>query len=158
MNKNEILVLDTETTGFLGNAEVLQVSILDGEGTVLTTAQCLLHPNRNPHLTRADIEQNLCDWLGVSKVLWLGNGLFDDHTDGHVDDIACFAKPGVVLAQRTPRVLQGAELDLACDQVQARWELNTTRWAKVFVPARDAEAGSKTGKAKVSRIGRGATV
>ena len=74
---------------------------VDGEGTVLTTAQCLLHPNRNPHLTRADIEQNLCDWLGVSKVLWLGNGLFDDHTDGHVDDIACFAKPGVVLAQRT---------------------------------------------------------
>ena len=64
----------------------------------------------------------------------------------------------VVLAQRTPRVLQGAELDLACDQVQARWDLNTTRWAKVFVPARDAEAGSKTAKAKVSRIGRGATV
>jgi hypothetical protein len=54
----------------------------------------------------------------------------------------------VVLAQRTPRVLQGAELDLACDQVQARWDLNTTRWAKVFVPARDAEAGSKTAKAK----------
>jgi len=64
----------------------------------------------------------------------------------------------VVLAQRTPRVLQGAELDQACDQVQARWDLNTTRWAKVFVPARDAEAGSKTAKAKVSRIGRGATV
>ena len=61
----------------------------------------------------------------------------------------------VVLAQRTPRVLQGAELDLACDQVQARWDLNTTRWAKVFVPARDAEAGSKTAKAKVVRIGRG---
>jgi hypothetical protein len=62
----------------------------------------------------------------------------------------------VVLAQRTPRVLQGAELDLACDQVQARWDLNTTRWAKVFVPARDAEAGSKTARSKVVRIGRGA--
>ena len=61
----------------------------------------------------------------------------------------------VVLAQRTPRVLQGAGLDLACDQVHARWDLNTTRWAKVFVPARDAEAGSKTAKAKVVRIGRG---
>ncbi|NIF84112.1 spermidine synthase [Comamonas sp. Tr-654] len=62
----------------------------------------------------------------------------------------------VVLAQRRPRVLQGAELDLACDQVQARWDLNTTRWAKVFVPARDAEAGSKTVRAKVDRISRGA--
>ena len=62
----------------------------------------------------------------------------------------------VVLAQRTPRVLQGAELEAACDQVQARWDLNTTRWAKVFVPARDAEAGSKTAKAKVSRISRNA--
>lgn len=62
----------------------------------------------------------------------------------------------VVLAQRRPRVLQGAELDLACDQVQARWDLNTTRWAKVFVPARDAEAGSKTARSRVARIGRGA--
>ncbi|WP_043003424.1 spermidine synthase [Comamonas testosteroni] len=62
----------------------------------------------------------------------------------------------VVLAQRRPRVLQGSELDLACDQVQARWDLNTTRWAKVFVPARDAEAGSKTARSRVARIGRGA--
>lgn len=62
----------------------------------------------------------------------------------------------VVLAQRRPRVLQGTELDLACDQVQARWDLNTTRWAKVFVPARDAEAGSKTARSRVARIGRGA--
>ncbi|MGU3625531.1 spermine/spermidine synthase domain-containing protein [Comamonas sp. C24C] len=62
----------------------------------------------------------------------------------------------VVLAQRRPRVLQGTELDLACDQVQARWDLNTTRWAKVFVPARDAEAGSKTARSRVARVGRGA--
>jgi len=62
----------------------------------------------------------------------------------------------VVLAQRRPRVLQGTELDLACDQVQARWDLNTTRWAKVFVPARDAEAGRKTARSKVVRIDRGA--
>ena len=62
----------------------------------------------------------------------------------------------VVLAQRRPRVLQGNELDLACDQVQARWDLNTTRWAKVFVPARDAEAGRKTARSKVVRIDRSA--
>ena len=57
----------------------------------------------------------------------------------------------VVLAQRTPRVLQGAELDDACDQVQARWDLPTARWAKVFVPARDAEAGRKPLKPKVAK-------
>lgn len=62
----------------------------------------------------------------------------------------------MVLAQRRPRVLQGTELDLACDQVQARWDLNTTRWAKVFVPARDAEAGRKTARSKVVRIDRSA--
>ena len=62
----------------------------------------------------------------------------------------------VVLAQRRPRVLQGNELDLACDQVQARWDLNTTRWAKVFVPASDAEAGRKTARSKVVRIDRSA--
>ncbi|MEF8766147.1 agmatine deiminase family protein, partial [Stenotrophomonas sp. A3_2] len=71
---------------------------VDGEGTVLTTEQCLLHPNRNPHLGRADIEANLRNWLGVETVLWLGEGLENDETDGHVDDIACFARPGVVIA------------------------------------------------------------
>lgn len=70
---------------------------VDGEGTVLTTRQCLLHDNRNPHLTEADIETNLKEWLGVSTVVWLENGLENDETDGHVDDIACFSKPGQVL-------------------------------------------------------------
>jgi agmatine deiminase len=71
---------------------------VDGEGTLLTTEQCLLHPNRNPHLTRAAIEENLCAWLGISSIIWLGEGLENDETDGHVDDIACFAAPGVVIA------------------------------------------------------------
>jgi agmatine deiminase len=71
---------------------------VDGDGTVLTTEQCLLNPNRNPTLSRAEIEDNLRRWLGVSRVLWLGQGLENDHTDGHVDDIACFVRPGVVMA------------------------------------------------------------
>jgi len=71
---------------------------VDGEGTMLTTEQCLLHPNRNPHLTRAAIEENLRAWLGISSIIWLGEGLENDETDGHVDDIACFAAPGVVIA------------------------------------------------------------
>jgi agmatine deiminase len=70
---------------------------VDGEGTVLTTEECLLNPNRNPDLDRAEIERLLCEYLGASKVLWLGAGLPGDETDGHVDNIACFVAPGVVL-------------------------------------------------------------
>ncbi len=69
----------------------------DGEGTLITTEQCLLNPNRNPHLSRAEIEQALKHWLGVHTVIWLGQGLENDHTDGHVDDITCFARPGAVI-------------------------------------------------------------
>lgn len=74
---------------------------VDGEGTVLTTEQCLLNPNRNPDVTKAQVEQNLRDWLGVSTVIWLPEGIEDDETDGHVDEIACFVRPGVVLALST---------------------------------------------------------
>ena len=74
---------------------------VDGEGTVLTTEQCLLNPNRNPDVTKAQVEQNLRDWLGVSTVIWLPEGLEDDVTDGHIDEIACFVRPGVVLALST---------------------------------------------------------
>ncbi|MBI3512626.1 MAG: agmatine deiminase family protein [Proteobacteria bacterium] len=71
---------------------------VDGEGTALVTEQCLMNPNRNPALKRADVEAHLQDWLGVKTVIWLGQGLIDDETDGHVDNLACFARPGVVLA------------------------------------------------------------
>lgn len=71
---------------------------VDGEGTLLTTEQCLLNPNRNPDLTRKDIERLLASYLGIQTVIWLGEGLQDDDTDGHVDQLACFIKPGAVLA------------------------------------------------------------
>jgi agmatine deiminase len=70
---------------------------VDGEGTVLTTEECLLNPNRNPELSREQIERALRDYLGAEKVVWLGRGTFADETDGHVDNLACFARPGVVL-------------------------------------------------------------
>ena len=70
---------------------------VDGEGTALVTEQCLLNPNRNPELSRADIEATLNDYLGTAKVIWLGAGVVADETDGHVDNLACFARPGVVL-------------------------------------------------------------
>jgi agmatine deiminase len=70
---------------------------VDGEGTVMATEECLLNPNRNPELARQQIERVLFDHLGASKMIWLGNGVFDDETDGHIDNLACFARPGVVL-------------------------------------------------------------
>ncbi len=69
----------------------------DGQGTLLTTKQCLLHPNRNPQLNREQIEQKFYEHLGVSKVLWLGQGIAGDDTDGHIDDIARFVAPQKVV-------------------------------------------------------------
>jgi agmatine deiminase len=70
---------------------------VDGEGTVLTTEECLLNPNRNPDLSREQVELGLREYLGAEKVIWLGNGVVNDETDGHVDELACFVRPGVVL-------------------------------------------------------------
>ena len=69
---------------------------VDGEGTLLTTEECVLNPNRNPDLSRKEIEGHLKAYLGVEKVLWLGAGAHLDETDGHVDNLCCFVRPGVV--------------------------------------------------------------
>ena len=73
---------------------------VDGQGTLITTEQCLLHPKRNPGLSRDEIARRLQDALGVHTVVWLGQGLVEDlDTDGHVDNIAAFIAPGHVLLQ-----------------------------------------------------------
>jgi len=74
----------------------------DGEGTLLTTEQCILNDNRNPGLSKAEAEHELCHALGVKKVIWLPGDPHDDETDGHVDGLACFVRPGVVLAELDP--------------------------------------------------------
>ncbi|MFC3851368.1 agmatine deiminase [Salinispirillum marinum] len=69
---------------------------VDGEGTVLVTEACLLHPNRNPELSRGEIEQRLCDYLSVEKVLWIAEGIYEDETNDHIDNVACFIRPGEI--------------------------------------------------------------
>ena len=69
---------------------------VDGEGTVLTTEMCLLSEGRNPDMDRGAIERMLCDYLGCEKVLWLRDGIDPDETNGHIDDVACFIRPGEV--------------------------------------------------------------
>lgn len=78
---------------------------VDGEGTCLTTEECLLNKNRNPHLSKEQIENELKAYLGVRKIIWLPRGLLgDEDTNGHIDNMCCFVKPGVVLLSWTDDV------------------------------------------------------
>ena len=77
---------------------------VDGEGTVMTTEECLLSEGRSSHLTKEEIEKVLCDYLNCSKVLWIPKGIYNDETNGHVDNICNFVKPGVVVLAWTDDV------------------------------------------------------
>jgi agmatine deiminase len=88
-----LLQLPRFTPGIVMEGGSIEVN---GNGCVLTTEQCLLNANRNPSLSKAEIEQYLKNYLGVEKVLWLGEGIVGDDTDGHIDDIARFAAPNVI--------------------------------------------------------------
>jgi agmatine deiminase len=91
---------------------------VDGEGTVLVTEECLLHANRNPALTKAQIEERLRVYLGVQSVIWLPHGLTADHdTNGHIDNIACFARPGVALLSWTDE--EADEMYAICREAEA---------------------------------------
>ncbi|MCB1693815.1 MAG: agmatine deiminase family protein, partial [Pseudomonadales bacterium] len=77
-------IRSTRTEGFVLEGGSIHV---DGEGTLLTTEECLLNPNRNPGLSKTDIEAALCASLGVETVIWLAEGIYNDETDGHIDNM-----------------------------------------------------------------------
>ena len=102
--------LDDQVAGlFLAKMQHKQIDIpmvleggsihVDGEGTLLSTKECLLNENRNPSMTQDEIESILSEALGVDKFLWLDYGLYGDETDGHIDNIACFVRPSEVMLQ-----------------------------------------------------------
>lgn len=82
------------TEGFVLEGGSIHV---DGEGTLITTEECLLNANRNPHLNREQIEALLAEHLAIDTVIWLPDGLYNDETDGHVDNFCCYVRPGEVL-------------------------------------------------------------
>ena len=75
----------------------------NGKGTLLTTTACLLNKNRNPHLNQKQIEEYLTNYYGVSNILWLGDGIVGDDTDGHIDDITRFVNEETVVSVVEPK-------------------------------------------------------
>ena len=98
-NKIAKFMIENSSAKYFKNNMILEGGSIhvDGEGTLLTTEQCLLNKNRNSKLSIKEIENNLKEFFNVNKIIWLKNGT-DEGTDGHVDNIACFVKPGTVIA------------------------------------------------------------
>ena len=120
---------------------------VDGEGTALTTRQCLLNPNRNPGLDQGELEAALGDGLGIEKVLWLDEGLLNDHTDGHIDTLARFVAPGVVVCMEAREAgdPNAATLDRLAADLAAMTDARGRRLQVVRLPSpgpvRDEEGG-----------------
>jgi len=116
---------------------------VDGEGACLTTRQCLLNPNRNPQLSASGIEEGLQEQLGIEKTIWLGDGLLNDHTDGHVDNVARFVGSGRVLCMRpsgSDDPNRKALENIAGELAQAR-DANGRKLAVVQIPSPGLVAG-----------------
>ena len=121
------------------NAWVLEGGSIDvdGAGTCLTTRQCLLNTNRNPHLSQREIEERLYQSLGIKKLIWLGDGLANDHTDGHVDNIARFIAPGVVMCMEPAGVddPNTDALNAIIADLKAATDINGRKLEVVTVPS-----------------------
>ena len=115
----------------------------DGDGIILTTSQCLLNPNRNPTLTKSKIERNVLSHLGATKTLWLPYGLaFDEDTNGHVDNMATFVRPGEVLLSWTDEEGNGGEGEVEKNYERCRVAEEVLKW----------EEDAKGRKVKIHRL------
>lgn len=108
---------------------------VDGEGTLITTEECLLNKNRNPNLSKSEIEKKLKEYLNIEKIIWLKKGIYNDETDGHVDNICCFARPGEVLLAWTN------------DKTDPQYDISKENW-EILKNAKDA----KGRKLKINKI------
>ncbi len=127
---------------------------VNGEGCVLTTEQCLLNSNRNPQLTKDEIEQYLRQYLGVEKVLWLGEGIVGDDTDGHIDDIARFVAPNTIVCavEEDP---EDANYELLQDnlrRLQAMTDANDRPFEIVTLPMPGVVGGESTDNRNLDRL------
>ena len=114
----EILGLPVYSPGMVLEGGSIDVN---GQGTLLTTKSCLLNPNRNPDLSQEYIEKNLREFLGVKKILWLGDGIEGDDTDGHIDDLTRFVGPSSVVT-----VVEEDENDSNYEPLRANLDLLRT--------------------------------
>lgn len=109
---------------------------VNGAGVVMTTEQCLLNPNRNPDLNRGEIEEYLREFLGVQKVLWLGEGIVGDDTDGHIDDIARFVSATTIVCalEKDPTDANYKLLQDNLDRLQRATDANGRAYEIVTLP------------------------
>jgi agmatine deiminase len=123
------------------NTMVLEGGSIDvnGRGLLLTTEQCLLNPNRNPRLSREQIEQNLRSFLGVRRILWLGEGIAGDDTDGHIDDMTRFFRPDGIISCIEPNRRDPNHRVLAdnLDRLQSFRTLQGRKFELVALPMPD---------------------
>jgi len=127
---------------------------VNGAGCVLTTEQCLLNPNRNPQLSKSEIEQYLKNYLGVGKVLWLGEGIVGDDTDGHIDDIARFVAPNVIVCA-VEEDTEDANYELLQDnllRLQRMTDANDRPFEIVTLPMPGVVGGESTDKRNLDRL------
>ena len=127
---------------------------VNGDGCVLTTEQCLLNPNRNPSLSRDQIEKYLKDYLGIQKVLWLGEGIVGDDTDGHIDDIARFADSNVIICalEDDPEDANYELLQDNLKRLQKMRDAHGRSFEIVTLPMPGAVGGSSTDTRNLDRL------
>jgi agmatine deiminase len=104
----------------------------DGQGTLITTEERLLNPNRNPDLSKDQIETRLKDYLNVKTIIWLRKGVYMDETDGHVDNLCCFIKPGELLLHWTDDT-SDPQYEISCDAFDRLSSARDARGRKLIV-------------------------